>query len=285
MNYSNEELTDMYLCFGLSERINYIALGLYLDLFPDRYIPDVGIFEVIDRYLRENGRLPNVTKKNKLERRLAFCHWFSNRSNQHNGNFTQKILFTDEKEFKGNGIHHNYTLNVWAGIIGDLLIGPIFLPSRLSGSHYFDFLKNNLPFILNDIPPEHRSIMWFMHDGAPPHSINSVRNLLNQSSYFPNRWIGRGGPVHWPSDSSSLNPMDFYVWKNISDAIDLSQECKDINEFKQQIIDAFQTFRNDRKHFSQINTHMFLRIKACIDTNGGPFESKINNIFRVIKRM
>lgn len=278
MSFLNEELADMHLCYGLSRGISFIAQGLYLDLFPDRYIPDSELFEEIDRSLRVHGRFPNVRKKNNCERRLAFCHWFSEQSNQNDANFTPKILFTDEKEFKGNGIHHNFVLNVWAGIVGDLLIGPIFLPTRLNGSHYFEFLKDNLSGLLKDVPTEQRAFIWFMHDGASPHSIHKVRNLLNQPQYFPDRWIGRGGPIHWPANSSHLNPMDFYVWKSIDESVDLSRECKNISEFEQQIIDAFHVFRSDSNHFSRINNRMFLRIKACIEANGGQFESRNNSI-------
>jgi hypothetical protein len=35
-----------------------------------------------------------------------------------------------------------------------------------------------------------------------------VRDYLNES--FPNRWLGRGGPVAWPS--RSRKPLDYYLW-------------------------------------------------------------------------
>ena len=46
-----------------------------------------------------------------------------------------------------------------------------------------------------------------MHDRAPVHFALTVRNWLNQ--HFPNRWIGRGGPILWPVRSPDLNPLDF----------------------------------------------------------------------------
>ena len=30
--------------------------------------------------------------------------------------------------------------------------------------------------------------------------------------FFPNRWIGRGGPVQMPPRSPDLTPMDFFIW-------------------------------------------------------------------------
>ena len=33
---------------------------------------------------------------------------------------------------------------------------------------------------------------------------------LNAS--FPNRWIGRGGPIEWPPRSPDLTALDYYIW-------------------------------------------------------------------------
>jgi len=41
--------------------------------------------------------------------------------------------------------------------------------------------------------------LWYMHDGAPTHFVHNVREHLN--TVFGQRWIGRGGPVAWPSRS------------------------------------------------------------------------------------
>ena len=37
-----------------------------------------------------------------------------------------------------------------------------------------------------------------------------MRESLNES--FPNRWLGRGGPVAWPPRSPDLTPLDYYLW-------------------------------------------------------------------------
>jgi len=51
--------------------------------------------------------------------------------------------------------------------------------------------------------------MNFQHDGAPPHYTRQEREFLNES--FPNRWLGRGGPIAWPPRPPDLTPMD-YLW-------------------------------------------------------------------------
>ena len=87
--------------------------------------------------------------------------------------FTNHILFTDESTFDRNGIinSHNihywseenphlikkkkhqikFCLNFWRGILGGHLIGPVFLPSRLTENDYLEFLAPNLPELLGNI--------------------------------------------------------------------------------------------------------------------------------------
>jgi len=45
-----------------------------------------------------------------------------------------------------------WKLNIWAGIIGDQIIRPCVLPNRMRGDDYTDFLRDNLPDLLKDLP-------------------------------------------------------------------------------------------------------------------------------------
>ncbi|GFU81040.1 uncharacterized protein TNCV_1116921 [Trichonephila clavipes] len=42
-----------------------------------------------------------------------------------------------------------FLVNVWAGILGDHLIGPFILPDRLTGPRYLIFLEQVLPELLD----------------------------------------------------------------------------------------------------------------------------------------
>jgi len=42
------------------------------------------------------------------------------------------------------------------------------------------------------------------------HYTRHVREYLKEC--FPNRWLGRGGPVAWPPRSPDLTPLDYYLW-------------------------------------------------------------------------
>jgi hypothetical protein len=142
------------------------------------------------------------------------------------------MLFTDEACFTRSGIlnvhnahtwadenprqtrnmrhQHQFLINVWAGIVGDHLFGPNVSKARLTGNDYPQFLREELPVMLEDVPLTVRQKMWFQHDGAPAHYSLRVRRFFTDS--YPQRWIGRGGPVAWPPRSPDLNPLDFILW-------------------------------------------------------------------------
>lgn len=73
-------------------------------------------------------------------------------------------------------------------------IGPFELPARVNSEIYLNFLQNNLPVLLENVPLNQRRLMIFQHDSAPTHSSRNVRRFLDAT--YPNRWIGRGGPRH-----------------------------------------------------------------------------------------
>ena len=52
--------------------------------------------------------------------------------------------------------------------------------------------------------------MSLQQDGAAPHYAFIMRTFLND--HCNNKWIGRSGPVAWPSFSPDLTSPDFYLW-------------------------------------------------------------------------
>ena len=78
-----------------------------------------------------------------------------------------------------------FSINVWAGIIGDTLIGPFILPGTLTGALYCDFLTNDLSVLLKGVPLDLIQQMWFIHDGAPPHVALAARAILHKR--FPSK--------------------------------------------------------------------------------------------------
>jgi len=137
-----------------------------------------------------------------------------------------------------------FSINVWAGIVGDRLISPVRLPERLKGITYREFLKrlkqDILPDMLNDVPLHLRVDMLFIHEGAPAHFSRIARQYLND--YFSGKWIGRNGPVEWPPRSPDLNPIDFYLWGHVKSEVH-SKSFTNIDEVWERIVATFGAIR------------------------------------------
>jgi hypothetical protein len=74
-----------------------------------------------------------------------------------------------------------------------------------------------LTHLLDDTPLVFRVNDWFQHNGALPHFSRGVCGILDQQ--YPDRWIGRGGPRHWPPRSPDLNALDFFLWGHVNNVI------------------------------------------------------------------
>jgi hypothetical protein len=57
----------------------------------------------------------------------------------------------------------------------------------------------------------------FQQDGAPPHWGRIVRDYLDAT--FPNRWLGRDGPLAWPPQSPDITPLDSFLWGYVKDKV------------------------------------------------------------------
>ncbi|CAH2008968.1 unnamed protein product [Acanthoscelides obtectus] len=142
--------------------------------------------------LREEGLYPfhvqrvQVLQPDDFPARVRFCEWLLHQ-HDNNPDFLKCILVTDESTFTQNPhavrqahFQQTFSVNVWAGMVNGMLIGPFILPNRLDGMQYLDFLRNILPSLLEDVPLSVRQSMWFLHD---------VREFFNE--LFPNKWIGQ----------------------------------------------------------------------------------------------
>lgn len=117
---------------------------------------------LILRVLHDDQLHPyHIIKVQKLEvedyqPRVEFARWYLERANE-NPNFEKHILWTDEACFSQDGLYnlHNshiwsaenprvvrvrnqwrFSINIWAGIVDDYVIGPHVMPDRLDGQAY-----------------------------------------------------------------------------------------------------------------------------------------------------
>jgi hypothetical protein len=166
--------------------------------------------------------------------RLVFWQWHLTKCVV-NTQFVANIMYTYEAGLTGESIvnfhsthvlvddnphttialrhHHWFFTSVWVGILGDRPSGQVVIPNRLTGAVCHRFLVNDLSVLLEYVPPHQQQHVWFMHDGAPPHFLHTIRQYLNQT--FQWKWIGCKGLVNWPAWSPDLNPLDFWLWEHL----------------------------------------------------------------------
>ena len=104
------------------------------------------------------------------------------------------VLFTDESRATldgPDGWAKGWVINgdqapvrrrlIWAGIIGDELIGPVRVPQgvKLTSATCCQFLKNVLEEWLEEIPLSRLKKVVFMHDNAPCHAAKATIKCLH----------------------------------------------------------------------------------------------------------
>lgn len=93
---------------------------------------------------------------------------------------------------------------IWAGIIGDRLVGPVRVPDgvKITSTSYCDMLKEVLEPWLDDIPLSLLQNLIFMHDNAPSHSARSTTVFLDSLGFQGEKLMA------WPPCSPDLNPIE-----------------------------------------------------------------------------
>jgi hypothetical protein len=106
-----------------------------------------------------------------------------------------------------------------------------------------------------------------IHDGAPPHFSRNVQGILNRM--YPDRWIGRGGPRHWPARSPDLNPVDFFLWGYVKNVY--NRPIRNEEDLRNRLQKAFATITPEMVRASKLN--LLRRAQLCLEMNGGHFEN------------
>lgn len=246
-----------------------------------------------EKYHPYKIRLIHELNEDDYDRRLQFCENMQERCNM-DPLFCANVLFSDEATFFLNGTvnrqncrywskenphwaqvahtQHPEKVNVWAGIFQDQIVGPYFFDENLTGQMYLDFLQVELIPALaqrypGDEPDTPALTMWFQQDGAPPHYALAVRQYLNE--IFPNRWIGRRGPIEWPARSPDLTPLDYFLWGYLKSKVYFNRP-PNIEALKNRIRDEIRQIppffiRNVQEEFMD-------RLGYCQEVNGQQFQ-------------
>lgn len=249
----------------------------------------------VHRILKKNKFHPyHIKRVQTLEprdyyARLCFCRQMLEKIEQ-DPHFFNNILWSDESTLKRDGCFnmHNlhswqlsnphlmrenrsqyqFKINYWTGILNGKIIGPFELPGNLTGQSYLDFLRNDLPNLLDVVSEEVRESHWLQNDGCPAHYGVNVRAYLN--STYPNRWIGRLGPILWPPRSPDLNPLDFFYWGCLKEEV-YSKPIRSLEELRNRVQEAASKI-TQRRYARFLKRAFIRRCRACIRVGGRQFE-------------
>lgn len=245
------------------------------------------------RILKSHSYHPyHIVKQQELlardyQSRIEFCEWAIHKQNIEE-HFFANVMFSDESTFANIALpnrrnqhfyadrnphfirvipQRRWSLNVWAECLGQHVIGPYFFEETLNGDVYANFVENILPELLEDIPLNVRRIMWLQQDGAPAHFTRAFQTILNHA--YPERWIGRGGPVNWPPRSPDMIPLDFFIWGYVKGLV-YREPATTRENMRQRIQEAFASITPEMLQNCQ---RSFIdRLRICLREDGQTFE-------------
>lgn len=246
--------------------------------------------ESVRRILRKHGyksykyQLHQHLYEADAGRRVHYCNWLLE-----NRNIVSRILFTDESRFTNNGMFNRNNLrywsqenlhefkegnhqevfgvNVWAGIVGTRIIGPILFQGTLNGIRYLNFLENEIEGFLGELPMNLRRSIYYQQDGAPTHNLRDVSNYLENR--FQNKVISTYGHTRWPARSPDLTPMDFFLWGYVKERV-YSSSSRNLQELEIKIRQAFATIT--AQMLERVVRETISRAQKCTEVEGMHFE-------------
>jgi transposase len=216
-------------------------------------------------------------REDDFDRREEFCDTLLEKFTKE-PSMVNKIVWSDESEFKLNGVinRHNCTywafsnpdeqmpvsnskqgLMVWCGITSYGIIGPYFFDGLVTGESYLQMLQEFL------WPQVKQRRLIFQQDGAPAHYSLQVRKWLDQK--FPDRWIGRRGPIECPARSPDLTPPDFFLWGYLKNIV-YRDRPSTLDELRDRIEQACAEIPENM--CDRVCKSMVDRLKRCREAEG-----------------
>ena len=90
-----------------------------------------------------------------------------------------------------------------------------------------------------------------------------VRSWLDRK--FPDRWIGRRGPIEWPARSPDLSPPDFFLWGYLKNIV-YKDRPPNISALRERIEQACEDIDIDMCRRACEN--VVVRLKRCQELDG-----------------
>jgi hypothetical protein len=125
-------------------------------------------------------------------------------------NKQNRRVWARENPYRTQEKHTQYRkkVNVWVGILGNILVGLFFIDGNLNQHRYLDLLQMEVGPELDALRDNGEII--FQHDGAPAHSAANVREFLNET--FPDSWVDHSVGLH---EVLTLHHSIFFLWGHL----------------------------------------------------------------------
>ena len=182
-----------------------------------------------------------------------------NTHNQHIRDQINPLAFTVQSH------QVRFSVNIWCGIIHNMLVGPRVMKNRLTGANYRDSLVNILPVLLEEVPLAVCARTWFQHDGAPAHFSHLEKQQLMVT--FGDRWMDHLHPVPWPARSPDLNPPDFVLWGHLK-ALVYTTPIDHVDDVLPWTVDSCNTIRTIPGLLEWLRQSMLLHCQLCLQEGG-----------------
>ena len=101
--------------------------------------------------------------------------------------------------------------------------------------------------------------------------ISALLWWIIRETSVENRWIGRNGPVAWPSRSPDLTCLDFFLWGHMKQLV-YEAVVETEEDLVTRITVAVGTIADMPGIFERTRQSMVRRCTACIEVNGRAFE-------------
>ena len=96
-----------------------------------------------------------------------------------------------------------------------------------------------------------------------------MREYLDEC--FPNRWLGRGGPIAWPLRSPDHTPLDYYLWGHMQTLV-YETKVESRAALCDRISAAAEHIRNHPDNVASATESLLMCTEKCIVAGGGHFE-------------
>ena len=162
----------------------------------------------------------------------------------------------------------------WGALInGKVILHWFPLGVNLNQEVYMDMLQTSMWPKVRSVATRQR--LWFQQDGATCHTTLMLRTWL--SAKFGDRIISRFTARPWPSRSPCLSPLDYWFW-----SVCLAEVRKNCPASLDELINTVNQFACslEEEAIRKACNNIKFRAQACIESDGGPFEFKLNKMER-----